>query len=114
MQKTEFILATTQDVEVAEKIINVGLNINFDQGVVNIMGQRAVKTVLGKDELTSLPMYYNIRLAEHENIPIMANETPEQKNKREANKLIFESLINTVKTATETAINSLNQLHNAE
>ena len=111
--KTEFVLTTAKGGKVAEKIINAGLNVNFDNGVVNITGQRAVTTLLDRDELTSLPSYYNIRIAEQSQLA-MGNESDEQKAKREANLAIYTELIEAVKVATEVAVGKLNTLHNAQ
>lgn len=111
--KTEFVLTTAKGGKVAEKIINAGVNINFDNGIINIMGQRAVATLMEKDEITSLPSYYNIRMNEQSQI-VMPNESDEQKAKREANLAIFNELSEAIKNATETAIGKLNSLHNAQ
>lgn len=109
MEKTEIILASTANGEAVEKIGNVNLHVNFDEGVVSINGQKVVLDALGKSHKTPLQHgNFNIRMAELENMPIPTDEI--EAKKREAKVAVFTKLIDTIKKATEKAVIELDKI----
>lgn len=110
MEKTEIILAK-QGEEVAEKIVNIGLNMQLDNGIVNFSGQKVVKGINGKEHLLPLDhTAYNIRISELEQFA-NANESEEQKVRRDAKTAIYVKLLETVTKASEKAIVELEKLY---
>lgn len=111
MEKTEFVLEKSGD-KVAEKIVNFGLNIQFDNGIVSFSGQKAVIGINGKEHLLPLDHNaYNIRLAELEQVTPNPNESVEAKSKREAKVTIYTKLIADLKKSTEKAAIDLHKLY---
>ena len=109
MEKTEIILAATDKGEAVEKIGNVNLHVNFDEGVVSINGQKIVLDALGKSHNTPLSHNnFNIRMAELENVTMPTDET--EAKKREAKVAVFTKLIDTIKKATEKAVIELDKI----
>ena len=109
MEKTEIILAATDNGEAVEKIGNVNLHVNFDEGVVSINGQKTVVDALGKSHNTQLDYSkFNIRMAELKNVAMPTDET--EAKKREAKVAVFTKLIDSIKKATEKAVIELDKI----
>ena len=105
MEKTEIVLAATENGEAVEKIANVNLHVNFDEGVVSINGKKVVLDALGKSHTTQLDhSKFNIRMIDIENMPASTDETVAAKV------AVFTKLIDTIKKATEKAVIDLNKI----
>lgn len=105
MEKTEFVLAATENGEAVEKIANVNLHVNFDDGVVSINGKKVVLDALGKSHITQLDYSkFNIRMVDIENMPTSTDEAVAAKV------VVFNKLIDAIKKATEKAVIDLDKI----
>ena len=105
MGKTEIVLAATENGEAVEKIGNVNLHVNFDEGVVSINGKKVVLDALGKSHTTQLDhSKFNIRMIDIENMPASTEEAVAAKV------AVFTKLIDAIKKATEKAVIELDKI----
>lgn len=116
MDKLEIVLQKTPQGVVAEKIKNLGLNVTFNDGAVEIRGTLSTLSIMEKEIISSLPMdKYNMRIAETEALlsgpaggqPGMLTE---DRAKLIARKAVFETLNTEVFTAVEKAAKAIYDL----
>jgi hypothetical protein len=108
MQNVEIILEATSQGEAAVTAKNLSLSIGLNEGIITVSGTQVLKLISGREQTSQLP-YTGIRMNELSQVTLQGAE----KEKADARIAIWNTFINAITPALETALKADYQLNNS-